>query len=58
VPLFLKVIKGTSYIDTNASSIHLEMNLMNLDTYMKTVNGNIEKFNQYVTQMLLASISR
>jgi hypothetical protein len=24
------------------------MNLMNLDTYMKTVNGNIEKFNQYV----------
>ena len=35
-------------IETRATATHLRENLTNLDTYMSTVNLDIENFNNYV----------
>ena len=46
--LLFKLMMQKAIIDTRATATHLRENITNLDTYMSTVNSNIEKFNQYV----------
>ena len=46
--LFFKLLMQKAIIGMRATATHLRKNLTNLDTYMTTVNSNIEKFNQYV----------
>ena len=46
--LLFKFTMNKSTIDTRATAMHLEENLTNLDTYMSTVNSNIDNVNQYV----------
>ena len=48
VELLFKLMMQKAIIDTRATATHLRENIINLDTYMSTVNSNIEKFNQYV----------
>lgn len=48
----LKVIISASYIDTNATTTFIRGRLSSLDTYMKSVDSDIEKFNQYVKSQL------
>jgi hypothetical protein len=51
-PAFLKAIIMTAHTDTRASSSHIRRSLTCLDSYMSTVNSDIEKFNQYVRLQL------
>ena len=51
-PLLLKVIIRESYIDTNATTRFIRDRLSSLDTYMKTVDSDIIKFNQFVQDQL------
>jgi hypothetical protein len=44
----LKVIITESYIDTNATALHLRTELSNLDKYMSKVGNDVQKFNQHV----------
>ena len=46
--LLFKLMMKKSTIDTRATSTHLMENLTSLNTYMSTVNLDIENFNQYV----------
>ena len=46
--LILKLMMQKSVKDTRATSTYLRENLTNLDTYMSTVNSDIENFNHYV----------
>ena len=46
--LLFKLMIQKSIIYTRATSTYLRENLANLDTYMSTVNSDIENFNQYV----------
>ena len=46
--LFFKLLMKKSVIDNRATASHLRTNLINLDSYMSTVNSNIRLFNQYV----------
>ena len=46
--LIFKLMMQKAVIDTRATSTHLRENLNSLDTYMSTVNSDIENFNQYV----------
>ena len=48
----LKVIVSASYIDTNATTTFIRGRLSSLDKYMKTVDSDVEKFNQYVKSQL------
>ena len=46
--LLLKLIMQKTFIETRSTFTYLRENLANLETYMSTVNSDIEKFNQYV----------
>ena len=45
--LLLKLMIQNSVINTRAKDTHLRENLTNWDTYMSTVNSDIDNFNQY-----------
>jgi len=45
---FLKHILDRATVDTRSTASHLRQNLTDLDSYMSTVNSNIEEFNNYV----------
>lgn len=47
-PLLFKLLMQKAVIDTRATASLLRENLSSLDTYMPTVNSNIEDFNKYV----------
>jgi hypothetical protein len=51
-PLLLKVIIRESYNDTNATVKFIRSCLSNLDVYMKSVDSDVSKFNQYVQDQL------
>jgi hypothetical protein len=51
-PALLKIIISESYIDTNATTKFTRESLSSLDTYIKTVDSDIEKFNNYVKGLL------
>jgi hypothetical protein len=51
-PALLKIIISESYIDTNATTKFTRESLSSLDTYIKTVDSDIEKFNSYVKGLL------
>jgi hypothetical protein len=46
--LLLKVIIRESHLDTNATISTIRTKLSNLDSYMLSIGGDIEKFNTYV----------
>jgi hypothetical protein len=48
----LKVVIRESHIDTNATTKFIRERLSSLDTYMKSVNSDVEKFNQHVKNQL------
>ena len=43
-----KLMMKNAIIETRATATHLRENLTNLDTYMSTVNSDIENFNNDV----------
>ena len=47
-PLLFKLLMQKAVIDTRATASLLRENLSSLDTYMSTINSNIEEFNKYV----------
>jgi hypothetical protein len=47
-PLLFKLLMQKAIIDTRATASILRENLSSLDTYMATINSNIENFNKYV----------
>ena len=49
---FLKVIIRESHIDTHATTSHIRTQLSSLDTYMMSINSDIEKFNIYVKTLI------
>ena len=49
-PLLFKVLMIKASTDTRATVTFIRISLTELDTYMTTVNSDIEKFNQYVRQ--------
>lgn len=51
-PLLLKVIVRESYNDTNATVKFIRSRLSNLAAYMKSIDSDIGKFNQYVQDQL------
>jgi hypothetical protein len=51
-PALLKIIISESYIDTNATTKFIRESLSSLDTYMRTIDSDIEKFNNYVKGLL------
>ena len=56
--LFLKTIIQTSVIDTNATTHSIRNALNSLDTYLATVDYDIEKLNQHVKTQLEALRAR
>ena len=46
--LIFKMVMKKFIIDTFSKEHHIRENLTNLDTYMSTVDSNIESFNKYV----------
>lgn len=46
--LFFKLLMQKAIVDTRATASHLRENLTNLDSYISTVDSNIQLFNQYV----------
>ena len=46
-PLLSKLIMLECVIDTPTTIIRMREKLMNLATYMTTVQGDVEKFNKY-----------
>ena len=46
--LYFKLLMQKAIVDTRATASHLRENLTNLDSYIGTVNSNIQLFNQYV----------
>ena len=55
-PCFLKVIIAESYLDSNATTKFIREALANLEEYMKEVDSDVPKFNDYV-QDLVDSLS-
>ena len=51
-PLLFKVLMQMSTVDTRVTVAHVRANLASLDSYIGTVNSNIDKFNQYVKEQL------
>ena len=47
-PLLLKILVGIAHIDTRYTASHLRETMSSLDTYIVTVDYDIETFNQYV----------
>ena len=47
-PLLFKLLMKKALIDTRATLTHIRTNLSNLDSYIVSINSNIELFNQYV----------
>lgn len=56
--LLLKVIIRESHLDTNAKTSSIRTKLSSLDTYIKTVNSDITKFNEYVYLLISALNAR
>jgi hypothetical protein len=48
----LKVIISASCIDTNATTTYIRGRLSSLDTYMKSVDSDVEKFNEHVKNLM------
>ena len=46
-PLLFKLIMSECTIDTPSTIIRMREKLMHLDTYMSTVQGDVDKFNKY-----------
>jgi hypothetical protein len=57
-PLFLKHIVSESHIDTNATINTIRTRLLNLPRAMEEFNSDIEKFNHYVEQQVIALAAR
>jgi hypothetical protein len=51
-PLLFKLLMQTAVVDTVATAEFYRANLSSLDTYVATVDSNIEIFNQYVKTQL------
>jgi hypothetical protein len=51
-PLLLKVIIQESYNDTNATVKFIRSRLSNLPNYMKSIDSDVDKFNEYVQDQL------
>ena len=45
---YLKHMLDRATVDTRSTASHLRKNLTDLDSYMATINSNIEEFNNYV----------
>ena len=52
----LKIIIRESHLDTNATTNQIRTKLSNLDSYILTVDSDIDKFNQYV-KLLIQSLT-
>ena len=52
-PLLFKVLMTKATTDTRATVSYIRLSLAELDTYMATVNSDIEKFNMYVRQKMM-----
>ena len=52
-PLLFKVLMTKATTDTRATVSFIRLSLAELDTYMATVNSDIQKFNMYVRQKLM-----
>ena len=48
----LKVVISVSCIDTNATTTFIRGRLSSLDTYMKSVDSDVEKFNEHVKNQM------
>ena len=48
----LKVVISLSYIDTNATTTFIRGRLSSLDSYIRSINSDVEKFNTYVKNQL------
>ena len=46
-PLLFKLIMSECKIDTPSTIIHMRDKLMNLATYIATVQGDVDRFNKY-----------
>ena len=57
-PMLLKVIIRESYNDTNATVKFIRSRLSSLDTYIKSIDSDIEKFNDYVQDQLMSLHAR
>jgi hypothetical protein len=51
-PLLFKLLMQTAVVDTVATAEFYQANLSSIDTYIATVDSNIEIFNQYVKTQL------
>ena len=58
VILLHKALMQKAMVDTRSTSSNFRTNLSSLDTYMPTVNSDIEKFNLYVSTCINESIAR
>lgn len=56
--LLLKIIIRESHLDTNAKTSAIRTKLSSLDDYIKTVNSDITKFNEYVYLLISALTAR
>lgn len=54
----LKVICMCAHVDTNATVLALKSKLQNLPEYMKSVNSDIEQFNNHVSEVNIALRAR
>jgi hypothetical protein len=51
-PLLFKVIMGKAVVDNRATASFYRNNLLELDSYMSTINGDVALFNHYVKQQV------
>jgi hypothetical protein len=56
--LFLKIVIRESYLDSNATSSMIRIQLSNLDTYIVQAGNDINKFNKHVQALLEALNAR
>jgi hypothetical protein len=47
-PMLFKLIMSKAIIDTRSTSSHIQANLMNLPSYISTIDSDIIRFNEYV----------
>ena len=52
--LLLRVMIRESYVDTQATATAIRLKLSNLDSYIASVDHNVNKFNSFVKQQLAA----
>jgi hypothetical protein len=57
-PLLLKLILKKAVIDSRATSANLREQLTNLDSYMASVDCNVEMFNQHVNEVVVGLLAR